>query len=153
MSRYTESHESVEASACMRAALILSTGHNLQAHKMQYYQHSKSDFSNGLKISKLPAVYVLLARNSEFVKIGYSNNLKGRISNIQSGCPFQISLWLAIRTPIPKHVEKYLLEKLHHCRGVGEWFTPSENDLYYLLSFFEKTNSHVREVHNALLQA
>ena len=44
MSRYTESHESVEASACMRAAYSISTGHNLTGNQMNYYAFHIGDY-------------------------------------------------------------------------------------------------------------
>jgi len=120
---------------------------------MQFYQHSKSDFDKSIKISKLPVVYLLGAKNTNFYKIGFSRNLKHRIENIQGGCPHQIILHSVIRTPYPNKIESFLHEMFAYCHYRGEWFSPSEHDLDCLFSFFEKTNSHIREVHNALLQA
>ena len=120
---------------------------------MNYYQHHIGDFSDKTKISKLPVVYVITTQNLEFVKIGMTKSLKQRMNNIQSGCPFRLSLWLAIRTPNPKPIELYLHQRMNYCKTHGEWFSPNVNDLDFLADFFANTNSHVKEVYRALLQA
>lgn len=118
-----------------------------------FYPHLASDFEKhkGIKLHKLPAVYILHAIESPFIKIGISTNLKSRISNIQSGCPFRLSIYNVIRTPICEEIEDYLHKILFHCNQHGEWFKPGNDEIDFLIDFFAKTNSHIREVHNALL--
>lgn len=118
---------------------------------MDYYQHQISDFTKDIKIRKLPMVYVLSTPDFEFIKVGKTNSPKERFTNIQSGCPFKLILWLAIRTPKEKELEKVIHHRLAHCRVRGEWFAPDTTDLDDLLSFFKLTNANVREVSNALL--
>ena len=118
---------------------------------MDYFPHQIGDFAEKKPISKLPSVYVLTTQQFEYIKIGRTTNLKQRISNIQSGCPFLLSLWLGIRTPNDSQVEKHLHKAMRHAHLRGEWFVPQVQDLNYLIDFFNLTNQNVREVSNALL--
>lgn len=115
--------------------------------------HTKSDFSTELNISKLPMVYVLSTDDFKYIKIGQTKTPGQRFINIQSGCPFKLFLWLGIRTPKAKYVEKTLHEKFEHRRLHGEWFSLSDGELDELSRLFLTTNCHIREVRNALLQA
>lgn len=118
---------------------------------MNFYPHTPEDFKGIEKISLLPMVYALATPSLEFVKIGYTKSPKNRFSNIQNGCPLKLSLWLAIRTPIPNELEDYIHSALFDYRSQGEWFALPNNKLDWLLDFFGKTNLHIQEVHNALV--
>lgn len=118
---------------------------------MNYYQHHIGDFNNATRICKLPTVYVLATFDFKYVKIGQSITLKQRINNIQSGCPFTLTLWLSIKTPNPIQIEKFLHKRMAHVHMRGEWFAPKDDDLDYLLDYFKETNKHVKEVRYALL--
>ena len=120
---------------------------------MNYFQHEVGDFADKKPISKLPMVYVLTTTKFEYIKIGRTKHLKQRMSNIQSGCPFTLALWLAIKTPKDAEIEKHLHYAMKHTHLRGEWFEPKEKDLDYLISFFDLTNKNVKEVAYALLQA
>lgn len=114
---------------------------------MNYFEHQPSDFRDGeRRMHRLPAVYVLATPDFEFIKIGTSNDLKQRLSNIRTACPFELSLWQTIRTPLSAAVERHLHAMMKHCRKRGEWFSPSDKDLARLLDFCARTNSHVRAV-------
>jgi len=118
---------------------------------MNYYPHQKTDFTPGTKISRLPAVYALATADMAFIKIGKTMSIKQRLINIQSGCPFELSLWLTIRTPKAAEVERAAHGLLAHCRTRGEWFAPSGKDLDLIAAFFHATNLNVREATRALL--
>jgi hypothetical protein len=118
---------------------------------MNFFSHSASDFAAGVKVSRLPIVYALKTEGFEHVKIGKTCSPKQRFINIQSGCPFELTLWMTIRTPKADEIERVLHQKLKHCRTRGEWFSPSESDLDYLLDFFSMTNASVKEAARALL--
>ena len=120
---------------------------------MKHYPHHISDFNNATRICKLPTVYVLTTFDFKYIKIGQSTTLKQRMGNIQSGCPFSLSLWISIKTPTPTPIEKWLHKKMEHVRLRGEWFSPKGVDLDFLVDFFATTNLHIREVQSALLQA
>lgn len=118
---------------------------------MNFYPHHIGDFNNATKISQLPMVYVLATQGLEHIKIGKTKSPKQRFINIQSGCPFNLSLWMAIRTPAADEIEKALHQKMKHCRTRGEWFTPGDDDLDMLIDFVGMTNASVREAVHALL--
>ena len=118
---------------------------------MHYYQHSIADFDKNTKISKLPLVYVLSCPNLEYIKIGMTTSPKQRFSNVQSGCPFKLFLWLCIRTPTPKEVERALHEKFKIFRTRGEWFKIDSDAADLIVDFFAKTNADVRNKRDALL--
>lgn len=119
---------------------------------MHHYPHHIGDFDKAVRTCKLPMVYVLSTPDFGYLKIGKSASFKQRLGNIQSGCPFDLSLWLSIKTPTPTTIERHLHHLLRHIHVRGEWFSPKAKDLDYLISFFQATNSHVKEVRSALLQ-
>ncbi len=121
--------------------------------RVNYYPHHIGDFDKVTRICELPMVYVITTQRFEFIKVGKSTNFKLRLSNIQSGCPLELSLWCAIRTPKPEKVGKALHTLLAHCGTRGEWFAPDGPDLDAVVDFCTATNANVREVRNALLQA
>lgn len=118
---------------------------------MNYYSHNIGDFRPGVNIARLPAVYALATVDMSFVKIGKTTSIKQRLINIQSGCPFELFLWLTVRTPKPDEVEKDAHKRFTHCRTRGEWFKPTSKDLDQMLAFFQATNLNVKEVARALL--
>lgn len=120
---------------------------------MNYYPHSNADLHGAKTIKVLPTVYVLATQDLRLVKVGRTISIRQRIINIQSGCPFDLFLWLAIKTPLASQVEKELHHQLRHCQTRGEWFAPNDSDLDFLISFFKETNRSVREAASALLQA
>ncbi len=120
---------------------------------MKHYPHDPDDFDVSVKTHKLPMVYVLITPGFQYIKIGQSCDFKQRLGNIQSGCPFDLRLWMCIRTPKPGEVENYLHTAMKHVHVRGEWFSPKTNDLDYLVNFFHTTNRHIEAVRSALLQA
>lgn len=118
---------------------------------MNYYPHHIGDFDIGTKISQLPMVYALATHDLKYVKVGKTASAKQRFINIQSGCPFNLHLWLAIRTPRPSDIEKDIHRNLSHCQTRGEWFSPQSEDLDYLVDYFRGTNEDVRRARDALL--
>lgn len=118
---------------------------------MNYYPHQASDFDPKVKRSKLPMVYVIATTDMQYIKIGSSRSFKQRLSNIQSGCPFDVTLLLSMRTPKHKEIELFLHKTMIDCRLRGEWFKPSGADLDFLADYFVRTNQHIAEVFNALL--
>ncbi len=119
---------------------------------MNYYQHHIGDFMRDTaKIRSLPMVYALATSDLKLVKIGMTKSPRQRFINIQSACPFEVSLWLGIRTPIPRKVEKDLHKKLEKFKTKGEWFSLSDEMLDGLIEYFNKTNVSVRGAFNALL--
>lgn len=113
---------------------------------MHYYQHRTGGSGMYERVPDMPSVYALATHDLKFIKLGFSTYLKQRIRNIQSACPFEIFLWLMIKTPEPREVEADLHKLMRHCRLRGEWFCPSTEDLDVLQKYFAMTNQNLRNV-------
>lgn len=115
---------------------------------MNHYPHQISDFAKIAlrKTHDLPMVYVLATSDLSLIKIGLTTSAKQRFINIQSACPFQVSLWTAIRTPVPAKVEKWLHREFSEYRTRGEWFAMPDCALDRLAELVTSTNQHIREV-------
>lgn len=103
-----------------------------------------------MRMHKLPMVYVLATQKFEYIKIGTTKNFKGRFGNIQTGCPFTLFLWLAIRSFRAKEIEKELHITLGDFNIRGEWFVLGVQQLDYLIEFCAKKNIETRREINAL---
>lgn len=115
--------------------------------------HEASDFDVDKKITSYPNVYVLTTSGLEYIKIGTALDIKKRMSNVQSGCPFNLSPWLAVPTPLARHIERGLHVAFGDYNLRGEWFHLPSNQLNLLMDFFNKANAQVKGVRYALLQA
>jgi hypothetical protein len=62
-----------------------------------------------------------------YYKVGYTSNLKSRMSQLQTSSPFPIELVCAIRTYYPQTLEKTLHGHLDDYRVAGEWFQTTED--------------------------
>lgn len=85
-------------------------------------------------------VYFVRCLDTAFVKIGKASDVEYRISKMQTGCPYELSLMLKIKcesddnaTKIEKELHKAFL--FHKFRG--EWFQISGND-------FRKTLANIK---------
>ena len=110
---------------------------------MKKYSYEKNDFPNRL-IAETPVVYVLNTKGFEFVKIGFAKNLKQRMSNIQSGCPYEINLFTCAHAPNYREVEKYLHNYFSGFNSYGEWFSLDGDQLDCLQDFFLELNNSIR---------
>jgi hypothetical protein len=119
--------------------------------KMEFFSHSASDFNHGVRLHRLPMVYAIHTPNFEYTKIGISRSFKQRFSNIQSSCPFKLTLWLSIMSPKASVIEDVLHANFSEWNVRGEWFAFTNQALNDVYSFFELTNKNVREVSRALL--
>lgn len=115
--------------------------------------HEPSDFEIDKKLTQYPKVYVLITKDFDYIKIGTALNIKKRMSNIQSGCPFNLTSWLAVPTPLARHIETGLHDVFNEYNLRGEWFHLPSDQLDLLMDFFNMVNAQVREVRDALLQA
>jgi len=119
--------------------------------QMNYFPHSASDFDHGVKLHRLPMVYAIYTPNFQYVKIGLTRSFKQRLSNIQTACPFDLTLWLAIRSPRAEEIEEVLHANFCEWNIRGEWFAFTDEALNDVYSFFDLTNKNVREASRALL--
>lgn len=76
--------------------------------------------------------YTYFLECGEFIKIGFSRNLKGRLDMLSCGNPYPIKLLATIRGW--KHIETDLHERFASARHRGEWFRKTPE----LLDFVER---------------
>lgn len=67
--------------------------------------------------------YLYLIRSQSFYKIGIANDVKSRLSQLQTGNPFPLELVACYDFEDAAPVERVLHMKFDSCRGRGEWFT------------------------------
>lgn len=79
-------------------------------------------------------LYVIESANSEYVKIGQTNNPKKRLSDLQSGNPNKLSYFLLLKGK--GCLEKSIHDDLKLYRIRGEWF--SKTCINKLLELLEK---------------
>jgi hypothetical protein len=118
---------------------------------MNYFMHRSSDFDHSVKLHRLPMVYAIYTPNFEYVKIGITRSFKQRFLNIQTACPFRLTLWLSIRSPKAVDIEEELHSIFREWNVRGEWFAFTKEALDDVYSYFDLTNKNVREVGRALL--
>lgn len=64
-----------------------------------------------------------------FLKIGKSINCKNRLKELQTGCPFPLSIRYIFHTKYDSELEKALHIKFQQYRTIGEWFVIRTTDL------------------------
>ena len=84
----------------------------------------RSDFrtQEELKKSHVDVSYIYVIANLEFkvCKIGFSNNVHSRLTQIQTGCPFPLKIYKMFKGTMKQ--EKRLHQKYKDFRLSGEWF-------------------------------
>lgn len=89
-------------------------------------------------------MFVYFMESDNHIKIGITNNLKSRTSQVQTGCPVMIYLVSYLEVSSRKEaleIEKYLHNKLCHLNTYGEWFyTYKQNIMSVIHSEIKKFN-------------
>lgn len=84
----------------------------------------RSDFrtQEELKKSHIDVSYIYVIANLEFkiCKIGFSNNIHNRLTQIQTGCPFPLEIYKVFKGNMKQ--ERRIHQKYKHFRMKGEWF-------------------------------
>ena len=112
---------------------------------LKKYIFTPDDFLEYHKMTDSPVVYVLNTMDFEFVKIGYTKNLKQRMSNIQNGCSYDLNIFTCSHAPNFKEIEKYLHKYYSKFNVRGEWFSFGVNELNEIQDFFTDLNSSIRQ--------
>lgn len=77
------------------------------------------------------AVYAISAANTKLIKIGYSENIRNRVSGLQADCPDELTLdyilWCSDKN-VAKKVEEACHKSLAERKFRGEWFAVSLKD-------------------------
>lgn len=82
-------------------------------------------------------VYFIQAKNNGLIKIGFTSNLKSRLSDLSSMSP--VPLELLAFTDGDYNLERELHTTFSNYRSHGEWFHPSDE----LMNFIESTKEGV----------
>src|SRR5687767_11829930 len=86
----------------------------------------------------MPCVYFIRTMHvKSMVKIGWTSNLRARLIDLQTGCPFTLRLMGLIECADAQHAaetEQMLHEKFRALRRRGEWFYYTDVIAKYLES-------------------
>jgi hypothetical protein len=69
---------------------------------------------------KLQEIYLIRLGQTELYKIGVSKNSKKRIKQLQTGCPYQLTI-----ANVYKTVQPYKIESILHSGFVAKKFSPT----------------------------
>jgi hypothetical protein len=84
-------------------------------------------------------VYLLKAEQRNIYKIGMSDgNIKNRIQSLQTGCPYQIKLVLAVVVENPVNSERYFHYHFRAFKMQGEWYNLGFEQVKELLEMMQK---------------
>lgn len=94
-------------------------------------------------------VYVIGNFKYKFFKVGFSIDPYKRLTSIQTGCPFQVSIILIINATM--NYEKKLHYKFRRDSTVGEWFKYKKNGVFanWLDSKLNAINIQLGYIENA----
>jgi hypothetical protein len=87
--------------------------------------------------------FVYVVRAARFYKIGFTTNLKKRLSSLGTSQPFKLTLVVAIMSETAELLEKQLHRKFAKKRVNGEWFRLNDQDLGYLKQVANEANSAI----------
>lgn len=78
-------------------------------------------------------VYIITADQFDGIyKIGVTDNIKRRISDMQTGCPYKLYAERVFPVDQPLFVERMLHAFFYKKRMAGEWFRLSGEDIQYI---------------------
>jgi len=92
---------------------------------------------------KVPMVYFIEAPSIKLIKIGRTQDVKKRISELQVGSPVPLRLLGVV--PGDSAMEKQIQDKFKHLRKHGEWFRESVQLLEYIGVVLEKIKTATRK--------
>ena len=96
---------------------------------------------------KFHEIYMLWADSPDhefLIKIGQTTNMKNRIRNIQSGCPFNVRPFIAFQTIEPGKDERLILDQFSEYQLRGEWFNLPVDVFDELVLQFRETQQMFR---------
>ena len=96
----------------------------------------------------MSVVYFVKHRRQDPIKIGYSSNLKQRLSDLKISSPYGIDLIGTIKSPEAKNLESRIHKRLESHRLSGEWFDISIQDVKDIVcEFDEDYSSELKKLH------
>jgi hypothetical protein len=78
--------------------------------------------------------FVYLIECHEYVKVGYADNVAVRLSQLQTGCPYELRLLKAFPVDNMETAERKMHELWKRYEVRGEWFNVPAGELAFALS-------------------
>lgn len=75
-------------------------------------------------------IYFIQAESNGYIKIGFSNNIIGRLTDLRISCPCKLKVLLVLAGGVNIEAIYHNHFKEHHSHG--EWFRPNESLLQYI---------------------
>jgi Meiotically up-regulated gene 113 len=94
------------------------------------YRSSRAESQASRKKKKAEKSVVYFIQGGNAIKIGYTTDLKSRLSSMQTDCPLPL---VVLKTmPGGRPTETLLHEKFASARKSGEWFEPTIELIQYI---------------------
>lgn len=100
----------------------------MAAYHAAMQQTAESPKPRRRDLHKGPCIYFI--RGGDLIKIGRTNDLRGRLSNLQIGSPTPLEVLLVLADTGP--LEKVLHRRFAKARAHGEWFRAEKKLLEYI---------------------
>lgn len=112
--------------------------HNLESYVHMYVEPEKSTSESDTPKEKDSDKSVYLFKANKYYKIGISNNIEKRKTQLEKGMPYEIDIIHTIDIPTARHLEGRLHKKFEDKQVRGEWFNLGEDDLDFIKSLGTK---------------
>ena len=84
-------------------------------------------------------IYLLSEETDKYLKIGIATNVIKRLSSIQTGNPYNISILYNVCVLNMRNAEKAFHKKFKHLKYKNEWFLKDESIITAFKTFSENT--------------
>ena len=95
-------------------------------------QHHTKDLPRRVKHTQASVVYVIQIENTQRYKIGVTYDVRKRLSILQTGNAFELSIVYELKTKNARETESHLHRRFASKRIRGEWFELSDADIEYI---------------------
>lgn len=85
-----------------------------------------------------PGVVYFLSYERHGIKIGYTRNLQGRLSQLRIASPFPLTLIGSIETDDPEGLERYAHQFFEAYKINSEWFSIDEIEIFDFINRYQK---------------
>lgn len=99
----------------------IEVGGGLDGIPEEFYAKYKTSRNILLRtISTIPSVYFVTVKGHGFVKVGYTNSLTQRLSDLQVGCPYELEITASVFGSY--NIEQWIHRHIASCLYRGEWY-------------------------------
>ena len=96
-------------------------------------------FARGSELARARSGFVYVIQCQDFVKFGIADDVRGRLSNMQTGCPFPLKLLASWPCKDAKNTERRLHKLFRQFHLRGEWFKVPEDLLAVVITLKDIT--------------